>query len=178
MDIRNEITSRDREQFHAKTLEFAAASRAIILASLATGFDVKRKPDNSFVTSVDLKVEERLRALIRQNYPDHGVIGEEFPPTHPQSAYQWVMDPIDGTEDFVHRLPTFGTILALHYRGEPVVGVIDHPVLDLRVSAAFGLGTYKNSERMMLTDLDPAAIDGNERVMLPARANFLRYSDD
>ncbi len=178
MDIRHEIPARNIAEFLAKALEFAAASRSIIQASLATGFDVKRKPDNSFVTSVDLKVEERLRELIRQNFSDHGVIGEEFPPAHPQSAYQWIMDPIDGTEDFVHRVPTFGTILALHYRGEPVIGVIDHPMLDTRVSAAFGLGTYHNNERVMLADLDIAAIDGSERLVLPARNNFLRYSDD
>jgi hypothetical protein len=58
------------------------------------------------------------------------------------------------------------------------VGVIDHPVLDMRVSAAFGLGAHYNGRRVTLTDLDPAAIDGTERVMLPARANFIKYSDD
>ena len=88
------------------------------------------------------------------------------------------MDPIDGTEDFVQHLPTFGSILALHYRGEPVVGVIDHPVLDMRVSAAFGRGAHYNGRRVTLTDLDPSAIDGTERVMLPARANFIKHRDD
>jgi len=90
------------------------------------------------------------------------------PPANPEAAYQWIMDPIDGTEDFVQHLPTFGSILALHYCGEPVVGVIDHPVLDMRVSAAFGLGAHYNGRRVTLTDLDPSAIDGTERVMLPA----------
>lgn len=178
MDIRNEITTRDREHFHTKALEFVSESRALIRTAVAAGFEVKRKPDNSFVTSVDLKVEDHLRGLIRQNFPEHGIIGEEYPPMNPQAAYQWIMDPIDGTEDFVHRVPTFGTILALHYRGEPVVGVIDHPALDLRVSAAFGLGAYHNNARVTLSDLDPAAIDGSERVILPSRANFVRYSDD
>ncbi|MBI5782811.1 MAG: hypothetical protein HZA69_03620 [Gammaproteobacteria bacterium] len=178
MGIRNEIPKRDIEQFHAKALEFTTQSRELIRAALAAGFEVKRKPDNSFVTSADLKVEERLRELIARYFPDHGVIGEEYPPTNPQAAYQWIMDPIDGTEDFVQRLPTFGTILALHYRGEPVVGVIDHPVLDIRVSAAFGLGAHRNGRRVTLTDLDPAAIDGTERVMLPARANFIKHRDD
>jgi fructose-1,6-bisphosphatase/inositol monophosphatase family enzyme len=178
MDIRNEIPARDIAQFHAKALEFTTQSRVLILSLVAAGFEVKRKPDRSFVTSVDLKVEERLRELIGKHFPDHGIIGEEYPATRPEAPFQWIMDPIDGTEDFVHRVPTFGTILALYYRGEPVIGVIDHPMLDTRVCAAFGVGTYHNNERIMLADLDIAAIDGTERLVLPARNNFLRYSDD
>jgi fructose-1,6-bisphosphatase/inositol monophosphatase family enzyme len=178
MDIRNEIPASDIERFYSTALELADEARALIRAALAAGFEVKRKPDRSFVTSADLRVEERLRELISRHYPDHGVIGEEYPPANPDAAFHWVMDPIDGTEDFVQRVPTFGSILALHYRGEPLVGVIDHPVLDMRVSAAFGRGTYKDNERILLTDLDPAAIDGTERVMLPARANFIKHRDD
>lgn len=178
MDIRHEIPQRDIAQFHASALEFSASARTLILSLMAAGFEVKRKPDRSFVTSADLKVEERLRELIGKHFPDHGIIGEEYPATRPEAPFQWIMDPIDGTEDFVQRLPAFGTILALHYRGEPVVGVIDHPVLDIRVSAALGLGSHKNGERIILADLDPAAIDGTERVMLPARANFIKHRDD
>lgn len=178
MDIRKEIPASDIERFHIKALEFSASARSLILSLLAAGFEVKRKPDNSFVTSVDLRVEEHLRELIHRYFPDHGIIGEEYPPANPQAAYQWIMDPIDGTEDFVHHLPTFGSILALHYRGEPVVGVIDHPVLDIRVNAAFGVGAHYNGRHMTLADFDPAAIDGTERVMLPARANFIKHRDD
>ena len=178
MDIRNEIPAHDIERFHTKALEFSSTARLLVLSMLTDGFEVKRKPDNSFVTSVDLRVEDHLRGLIHLHFPDHGVIGEEYPPTNPEAAYQWIMDPIDGTEDFVQHLPTFGSILALHYRGEPVVGVIDHPLLDIRVSAAFGRGAHYNGRHVKLTDLDPSAIDGTERVMLPARANFIKYRDD
>ena len=178
MDIRKEIPAHDIERFHTKALEFSASARSLILSLLAAGFEVKRKPDRSFVTTADLRVEEHLRELIQLHFPGHGVIGEESPPTRPEAPFQWVMDPIDGTEDFVQRMPAFGTILALHYRGEPVVGVIDHPVLDIRVSAAFGLGAHYNGRHVKLSDLDPTDIDGTERVMLPARANFIKHRDD
>ena len=178
MDIRSEIPTRDLEQFYTRALEMAAESRRLIRAALAAGFDVKRKPDGSYVTSVDLRVEEQLRGMIVRHFPAHGIIGEEYPPTRPEAPFQWIMDPIDGTEDFVHRVPTFGTILALHYRGQPVVGVLDHPLLDLCVSAAYGRGTYHNGERVLLTDIDPGAIDGSERVVLSARSNFTRFGDD
>ncbi|MEK7207401.1 MAG: inositol monophosphatase family protein, partial [Pseudomonadota bacterium] len=158
MDTRNEIPARDLEQFHARAMDMIAESRTIIRAAVATGFDVKKKPDGSYVTNVDLKVEEHLRGRIQRHFPEHGIIGEEYPPTRPDAAFQWIMDPIDGTEDFVYRVPTFGTILALHYRGQPVIGILDHPMLDLCVSAAYGQGTRKNGERVMLTDIDLAAI--------------------
>lgn len=178
MDIRNEIPARDIERIFTKALEFSAAARSLILSMLVEGFEVRRKPDKSFVTSVDLKVEERLRELIQRDFPGHGIIGEEYPATLPEAPFQWIMDPIDGTEDFVQRMPAFGSILALHYRGEPVAGVIDHPVLDIRVSAGFGMGAYHNGRHVTLPDLDPAAIDGTERVMLPSRANFIKHRDD
>jgi histidinol-phosphatase len=178
MDIRNEIPARDIERYYSKAMDFSTSARRLIQSMLAAGFEIKRKPDNSFVTTADLRVEEFLRELIRKAYPDHGVIGEEYPASNPEAAFQWIMDPIDGTEDFIQRLPTFGSILALYYRGEPIVGVIDHPVLDWRVSAAFGMGAYHNGERIKLADLDPSAIDGSERIVIPARANFIKYSDD
>src|SRR3989304_4696327 len=167
MDIRNEIPARDTERFRPKALEFSSSARSLVLSMLAAGFEVKRKPDNSFVTSVDLRVEDHMRGLIHLHFPDHGIIGEEYPPANPQAAYQWIMDPIDGTEDFVQHLPTSGSTRALHSRGEPVVGVIDHPLLDIRVSAAFGRGAHYNGRRVTLTDLDPSAIDGGPPAEAP-----------
>ena len=178
MDIRSQINAHDLEQFHLRALEMIAESRTIIRKAVVAGFDVKKKPDGSYVTNVDLNVEEHLRERIQRHFPEHGIIGEEYPPTRPDAAFQWIMDPIDGTEDFVYRVPTFGTILALHYRGQPVVGILDHPMLDLCVSAAHGRGTFHNGKRVILTDMDPATIDGNERVALSARGNFTRFGDD
>lgn len=177
MDLRHEIAGKI-EQFYSRALEFSASARKLIFSRLAGGFDVRRKPDRSYVTSADLEVEQHLRGLIQGHFPEHGVIGEEFPPANPTADFQWIMDPIDGTEDFVQRMPAFGSILALHYRGQPVVGVIDHPVLDINVSAAFGLGARHNGRSIRLADIDASAIDGSERVMLPARANFTKHRDD
>ena len=86
MDIRNEIPARDIERFRTKALEFSSSARSLVLSMLAAGFEVKRKPDNSFVTSVDLRVEDHLRGLIHLHFPDHGVIGEEYPPANPEAA--------------------------------------------------------------------------------------------
>src|SRR5262249_60890070 len=89
-----------------------------------------------------------------------------------------VIDPIDGTEEFVHGIPTFGAMLALHHRGVALVGVIDHAALDLRVDAGVGLGAYRNGQRIRLA---AAAADQHAeqvRLALSARINFTRQIDE
>src|SRR6266704_3909093 len=130
----------DIQRYHMAAGELADEARRILTPALERGFTVKTKPDASLVTEVDQAIERRARELIGRWFPDHGVIGEEYPATRPDSAFQWIMDPIDGTEEFVHGIPTFGAMLALHHRGVQLVGVIDHPALDLRVDAGVGLG--------------------------------------
>lgn len=170
------IPQGDLRRFHALAVTLANESRQIIHESLKAGFEIKHKPDYSFVTSVDLKVEERLRELIAARFPTHGIIGEEYPPTRADAEFQWLIDPIDGTEDFVHGIPLFGTIIALHHQGKPIVGLIDQPLLGTQVSATLGGGTYYNQQRIRLRDND-ATPSGSERVILSARANFTRYGD-
>jgi fructose-1,6-bisphosphatase/inositol monophosphatase family enzyme len=88
------------------------------------------------------------------------------------------MDPIDGTEEFVHGIPTFGTMLALHHRGVPLIGVIDHPALDLRVHAGVGLGAHRNGRRIRLDDAPVSARPEDLRLVLSARVNFSRHVDE
>src|SRR6266705_260105 len=146
----------DIQRYHTAAGELADEARRITTRALERGFGVKTKADRSLVTEVDQAIERRMRELIDRWFPDHGVIGEEYPPTRPDSPFQWIIDPIDGTEEFVHGIPTFGTMLALHHRGVPLVGVIDHAALGLRVDAGVGLGAFRNGERIRLA---PAAAD-------------------
>jgi histidinol-phosphatase len=146
-------------------------------------FEVKAKDDGSPVTSADLAVEARLRALTLAAFPEHGQVGEEFPPHKPEAEFRWVFDPVDGTEDFIHRVPTFGSIVGLFYRDVPVVGVIDIPMLEERVHAAYSLGAFRDSltvgnERLRLADFDPKTPAVTVRVMTSARANYIRRRED
>jgi fructose-1,6-bisphosphatase/inositol monophosphatase family enzyme len=166
------------ERYHAAAIELADEARRIVRGALAAGFGTETKADRSLVTSVDRAIEQRLRAMIERWFPDHGILGEEYPPTRPQSPYQWIMDPIDGTEEFVHGIPTYGTMLALHRQGTPLVGIIDHPALDLRVNAGVGLGTYRNGERVRLPDAPRAVLAEEVRLVLSARLNFTRHRDE
>ncbi len=173
-----DISAREIERYHAAALELADEARRIVGPAVQRGLQVETKRDRSLVTDVDRAVERCWRDRLERWFPDHGALGEEYPPARPTSPFQWIMDPIDGTEEFVHGIPTFGTMLALHHRGVPLVGVIDHPALDIRVHAAVGLGTHRNSRRVRLDEAPAAARPEDVRLVLSARVNFTRHVDE
>jgi len=182
-DIRAALPRWDIERYRDHALKLAHEARQILRAMQRGTFEVKAKDDGSPVTSADLAVEARLRALTLAAFPDHGQLGEEFPPHKPEAEFRWVFDPVDGTEDFVHRVPTFGSIIGLFYRGEPVVGVIEIPMLEERVHAAYGLGAFRDSviagnQRLRLADFDTKTPAMAVRVMSSARANYVRRRED
>lgn len=84
------------------------------------------------VTEADRAAELAMRTLIERHHPGHGVSGEEYGDTHLSSAFRWLLDPIDGTRSYTCGLPTWTTLIALLEDGEPVLGLIDAPVLDER----------------------------------------------
>ena len=81
------------------------------------------------VTEADRGAEKVIRELIRQQYPGHGIIGEEFGSESVDAEYVWVIDPIDGTKAFISGMLTWGTLVGLLHHGQPVLGVLDQPYL-------------------------------------------------
>ena len=84
------------------------------------------------VTRADRAVEQAMRAMIGEHWPDHGIAGEEFGITTGAGRYSWSLDPIDGTRSFICGLPSWTILIALLDEGQPVLGVIDAPRLDER----------------------------------------------
>ena len=84
------------------------------------------------VTLADRAAERKIRELIAQSCPAHGIVGEEYGAQNSDAEFVWVLDPIDGTRSFITGKPLFGTLISLLHRGTPVIGVIDQPVLDER----------------------------------------------
>lgn len=105
---------------------------------------VEVKADDSPVTRADREAEAAMRALLADSASDHGIIGEEFGRDNPDADYVWVLDPLDGTRAFISGKPTFGTLIALAYKGEPILGVIDMPILGERWVGGVGLQTTMN----------------------------------
>ena len=129
-------------------------TRSLILGLwLDADIGTKLKEDKTPVTEVDLKAETLARKLIHERYPDHGVIGEEYEPSNPESDYQWTIDPIDGTQNLVNRIPTFGTLIGLRYKNQAIIGVIDHPALNLRCTGGLGIGVNFNGNQIKLENL-------------------------
>lgn len=111
----------------------------------ATGFDP--------VTVADRETEDALRRAIMQRFPDHGIIGEERPPHHPDARYQWVIDPIDGTRAFICGLPTWATLIGLCDGGVPVLGLMSQPVVGEYFIGGGGksINGYENTETVLST---------------------------
>ncbi len=108
----------------------AGISGAVIKKYFRQRITVESKSDQSPVTIADKKAEEVMREAIMKEFPDHGIVGEEFENHNEQAEYKWVLDPIDGTKSFVCGALSFGTLIALMKNNKPVLGVINQPVLD------------------------------------------------
>ncbi len=133
-------------QLDDRVIEFseylADEARNVVLPHYRNQFIVEDKADSSPVTEVDKAVENVIRKLVENNYPEHGVIGEEYGPVRENAEYVWVVDPIDGTKSFITGRPLFGTLISLVYKGVPVLGLIDQPVLRERWLGANGVTKF------------------------------------
>jgi myo-inositol-1(or 4)-monophosphatase len=95
------------------------------------------------VTEADRAAEMAMRTLIGQNFPDHGIIGEEHGNERAGAEYVWVLDPIDGTKSFINGMPTWGTLIGLLRLGEPVFGLMHQPFTREHFSGDGGAAQYR-----------------------------------
>jgi histidinol-phosphatase len=117
---------------------------------------VDRKADRTEVTAADRGAEAAIRARLAEARPDHAVLGEEEGLLGPEdSPWRWVVDPIDGTSNYVKGVPIWATLIALLHHGEPVVGLVDAPALGRRWWAARGGGAFAGTG---LTDGSPIRV--------------------
>lgn len=124
-------------------LTLAARADAITAARFgALDLRIDHKPDLTPVTDADEAVEADLRAVLARERPGDAIFGEEQGGTPIFQGRQWVIDPIDGTKNFVRGVPLWATLIALMEDGVPTVGVVSAPALDRRWWAARGLGAH------------------------------------
>ena len=107
---------------------------------------VSTKPDLTPVTEADRTVEQAIRAGIARARPDHGILGEEFAEVGGQGGWRWILDPIDGTKNYVRGIPVWATCIALQHHDEVVVGVVSAPALGRRWWAARGQGAFADGQ--------------------------------
>ena len=132
----------------------ADSGRKIFLDAINEYPQVEIKPDNSLVTNIDIAIETRLREMIENEYPDHGIIGEEFGNKNIDKNYVWLLDPIDGTHAFVAGIPVYGTLIGLARKGLPFLGIVDHPATNERWKCVKGDKTLKNGKEVRTRECD------------------------
>ncbi|WP_315795959.1 MULTISPECIES: histidinol-phosphatase [unclassified Bradyrhizobium] len=133
--------------FSAFIGRLATASGETILPFFRTSLLVDNKSsrhDFDPVTEADRAAEAVMRRLIKANFPQHGIVGEEFGNEREDADYVWVLDPIDGTKSFIAGFPTWGTLIALLHKGTPVFGMMHQPFIGERFAGDNGSANYKN----------------------------------
>ena len=98
------------------------------------------------VTAADRAIEIRMREMIAEQYPHHGICGEEFESTNHHAEFTWTLDPIDGTAAFIAGLPVYGSLIALAWNGRPFLGVINHPLTSDRWIGIAGKFAQRNGK--------------------------------
>ncbi|MGW5318926.1 inositol monophosphatase family protein [Nocardia thailandica] len=121
----------------------AVASGTSIVAKSAVQ-SISVKGDRDFVTDLDIAVQEHVESYLHSEAPRIGFLGEEGDNALHESGPFWVLDPIDGTSNFIHGLPIFGISLALFENSRPTIGVIALPALHREYYAAEGIGAFCN----------------------------------
>lgn len=109
------------------------AARQISLNLYGQSIDIKNKAQTGYdpVTQADIQIENHLRTMIRQRFPEDSIHGEEFPDYDGTSQWLWTLDPIDGTRAFIVGVPVWSTLIAVSYKQVPCLGLIDVAGLDM-----------------------------------------------
>ena len=128
---------------------------------------VETKPDLTPVTEADAGVEGALRALVAERRPGDAVVGEEFGADRAPDRRRWIVDPIDGTKNFVRGIPVWATLIALEDDGAVVVGVVSAPALGPAVVGGAGLGRVRR-RRSRSASRSVGAARGRPAVLLAA----------
>jgi len=115
-------------------------------------YDVVAKGVNNFVTEVDIKAEQEVKYHLRKAYPDHAILGEESGlDGSPDAEYRWVIDPLDGTTNFIHGIPHYAVSVACLHRGKLEHAVIVDPVRREEFTASRGRGAQLNGRRIRVS---------------------------
>jgi myo-inositol-1(or 4)-monophosphatase len=141
--------------FLATAVEAALSAGRLQRRHFRSELTVRKKGAIDLVTEIDVAVEREFRALIAARFPDHGVMGEEGGEGREGregSRFRWIIDPIDGTTNFVHGLALFCVSIALEIDGQLCVGVVYDPMAEELFTAERGEGARLNGRRIHVTE--------------------------
>ncbi|HZQ75632.1 MAG TPA: inositol monophosphatase family protein [Burkholderiales bacterium] len=116
-----------------------------------TPLEVRSKRANDFVTRVDGAAEQAIIEIVRKAYPDHAFLAEESGKTEGQAEYTWVIDPLDGTTNFIHGFPQYCISIGVQHRGQLAHGVVYDPTRNELFTASKGRGAFLNDRRIRVS---------------------------
>jgi myo-inositol-1(or 4)-monophosphatase len=120
----------------------------------ARAVEIKKGEERNLVSEIDRGAEARIISLIRGAYPGHDVLAEESGGAEASATYRWIIDPLDGTTNFLHGVPIFSVSIGVEHRGEIVAGVVYDPNLDELFTAERGSGAFLNGRRLAVSSID------------------------
>jgi len=156
-------------------VKLARGSGKILINNLNKVKSVREKSPRNLVTDIDLASEKLIISSIKKEYPAHKVLSEEAGEIDGKSDYKWVIDPLDGTHNYIHRFPLFGVSIALEYKGDVILGVIYLPTMRQMFTAEKGKGAFLNGRKILTSKLSEirdsmvsmdSSFSNSKRVML------------
>lgn len=131
--------------------EAALASGQILRRNFGKKLKVSEKKGAGLVTQVDLASEVAALKILKKAFPSFGVLAEETGTSGPVTEGRWIIDPLDGTTNYVHRFPMFCVSIAAEWEGEIIAGVIYHPILEDLYAAGKGKGSRLNGKKIQVS---------------------------
>lgn len=143
-----------REPIVNIAVKAARAAGDVIIRALdrPDKIQVTQKKPNDYVTDVDKQAEQEIINVIRKAHPNHGILGEEGGEIIGTDEYVWIIDPIDGTRNFIHGFPHFAVSIGISYKGKIEHGVIYDPVRQELFTATRGKGARLNDHRIRVSN--------------------------
>ena len=164
-------------------IEAAKVAAEVALYYFRTNLKVEIKADRTPVTQADRECEAKIIEVLRQRFPAYGFLGEEMGEQSGQVNARWIIDPIDGTKNFIRGIPFFATLIALEEEGEITAGVMSAPAINDMLYARKGQGAFANGRQVRVSDVDDLSksmlIHGGlkDLKVRPCWAPFLRLVD-
>lgn len=114
--------------------------------------DIDRKAQFDYVTKVDTDCEKKIVDIIHQNFPGHSILAEEGNRAE-SGGYRWIIDPLDGTTNYIHNVPVYSVSIAVEYDGEIILGIVYDPSREELFMAEKGRGAFLNDQRISVSDI-------------------------
>jgi len=129
-------------------LQAARKASKVLIRYYGKKGPIKQKSNESLVSTADIGANKAIIKIIKKNFPSHSILSEESGFEDNKSDYKWAIDPLDGTHNFLHGIPIFGTSIALEHKNKIVLGVLHFPILRLTAIAEKNKGAFLNGKRI------------------------------